>query len=123
MTMPDAAESFRTTLADELRAAFAARDHDAIRTLRCVMAAVDNAGALSQAASAQYAAASITEVPRRRLDQQEIAALLQAEIAARSRTVEIYARTGNTAHATQLAAEITTIERLATRLDASPAPK
>lgn len=114
--MIDAAEQFRASLAEELRTAFAARDHAAIRTLRCVMAAVDNSGAISREAQASYAAASITEAPRKPLSEQAIAEILQAEIAARSRAAALYERAGDGVQATQLRYEITTIEHLTTLL-------
>ena len=116
MTMSDAADRFRARLAEELRAAFAVRNREATRTLRCIMAALDNAGAVSPEAQARYAAASITEAPRRPLSEQEIAALLQAEIAARSKTADIYEHVGNAAQATQLRDEIATIAHLTTLL-------
>lgn len=44
--MSDPAEHFRALLSEQLRAALAARNGEAVRTLRCVMAAIDNAGAV-----------------------------------------------------------------------------
>ena len=111
----DPAERFRATLSEQLRAAFAARDSEAIRTLRCVMAAIDNAGAVSLE-EARRAAPSSTETPRRRLSEQEITEILQAEIAARSRAADDYARLGNSAQAAKLHDEIATIQHLTTLL-------
>lgn len=87
--MRDAADRFRARLAAELRAAFAKRDQATIQTLRCTMAVLDNAGAVAQDAQASYAAAAITEAPRRAISDEEIAALLQAEIAARNKTITL----------------------------------
>lgn len=107
----DAAEWFRTRLSDDLRAAFAARDRTAIRTLRCIMAAIDNAGAVAVDANATHTA-SHTEVPRRPLSEAEIAAILQAEIAARARVADEYERRGNAVQADELRHEIATIQPL-----------
>lgn len=115
--MRDAADRFRARLAEELRAAMAERDQATIRTLRCIMAALDNAGAVAQDAQASYVAASITEAPRRAVSDEEIAALLQAEIAARSKIADIYETVGNSTEVTLLRDEIATIEHLATLLD------
>ena len=115
--MSDAAERFRARLAEELSAALAKRDREAIRTVRCIMSVLDNAGAVSQDAQATYAAASITEVPRRAVSEAEIAALLQAEVAARNRNADTYERVGNLTQAARLRDEIALIEHLATRLD------
>ncbi len=110
-SMSDPAERFRARLSEQLRAAFAARDSAAIRTLRCVMAAVDNTGAVSLE-EVRGAAPSTTETPRRRLSEREIAEILQAEIAARSRAADDYARLGNGAQAANLHDDIATIQHL-----------
>ena len=114
-SMSDPAERFRARLSEQLRAAFAARDSAAIRTLRCVMAAIDNAGAVSLE-EVRGAAPSTTETPRRRLSEREIAEILQAEIAARSRAADDYARLGNSAQAARLHDEIALIRHLTTLL-------
>lgn len=44
--MTDSAALFRARLADELRDALSARDRDRVATVRSVMAAIDNAGAV-----------------------------------------------------------------------------
>lgn len=108
----DAAEGFRITLSDSLRAAMVARDRDAVRALRSVMAAIDNAGAVTPPTAASDAAASPTEVPRRPLSADEIAAILQAEIATRSRNAGEYERHGNAAQAAELRYEVATIQPL-----------
>jgi len=84
---------------------------ETVRTLRCVMAAIDNAGAVSLE-EVRRAAPSTTETPRKSLSEQEIAEILQAEIAARRRVAEEYARLGNAAQAAKLHAEIATIQHL-----------
>ena len=108
----DAAEGFRITLSDTLRAAMVARDRDAVRALRSVMAAIDNAGAVTPPAGTRDAAAPPTEVPRRPLSANEIAAILQAEIATRSRNAGEYERRGNAAQAAELRSEIATLQPL-----------
>jgi hypothetical protein len=119
--MSDPAERFRTRLSEQLRAAFADRDSAAIRTLRCVMAALDNAGAVSLE-EASRAAPSTTETPRRRLSEREIAEILQAEIAARSKAAAEYTRLGNGAQAAKLHDEIATIQHLTTLQMLSESP-
>lgn len=114
--MIDAAEQFRARLAEELRTAFAAHDRAAIRTLRCIMAAVDNSGAISRTAQAAYVAASITEAPRKPLSEQAIAEILLAEISARRRAADLYERAGNVVQVDELRTEIATIEHLTTLL-------
>ena len=111
----DPAERFRARLSEQLRAAFAARDSATIRTLRCVMAAIDNAGAVSLE-EVRRAATATTETPRRRLSEQEIAEILQVEIAAKSRAADQYTRLGNGAQAAKLHNDIATIQHLTTLL-------
>ena len=114
-SMRDPAERFRARLSEQLRTAFADRDSEAIRTLRCVMAAIDNAGAVPLT-EARRAAPAATETPRRSLSEQEIADILQAEIAARSRAADQYTRLGNGAQAAKLHNDIATIQHLTTLL-------
>lgn len=110
--MRDAAEWFRARLSEKVRAALADRDRAALRTLRCMMAAIDNAGAISQEEATRLSAASITKAPRRCLGEREIAAILQAEIDTRGKAADAYERIGNAAQAAQLRDDITTIEHL-----------
>jgi uncharacterized protein YqeY len=114
--MRDAAEWFRARLSEKVRAAMAERDLATLRTLRCMMAVIDNAGAISQEEVARLTAASITEAPRKHLTEQELAELLQTEIDARARAADAYERVGNVAQATLLREEIATIEHLTTLL-------
>lgn len=114
--MCDAAEQFRARLSVELRKALADRDREAIVTLRCIMAAIDNASAVSPEEGARFAASLIAEAPRRRLSDREIAAILQAEVDARSKAAEEYERVGNVARAAQLRAGIATVEHVMTLL-------
>lgn len=108
----DAAEGFRIMLSDTLRAAMVARDRDAVRALRSVMAAIDNAGAVTPPAGAPDAAPLPSEVARRPLSVDEIAAILQAEIATRNRNAGEYERRGNAAQAAELRHEVATIRPL-----------
>lgn len=113
--MTDAAEQFRSRLSTQLRTSLVERDLEAVRTLRCVMAAIDNAGAIPLE-EAERAAATTTEAPRRPLSEREIAAILQAEIAARRKAADQYAGLGNSAVADQHRIDIATIEHLTTLL-------
>lgn len=119
--MRDPAERFRASLSEQLRTAFADRNGEAVRTLRCVMAAIDNAGAVPLD-EVRRVAPTTTETPRKSLSEQEIAGILQAEIAARNRVAAEHARRGNDAQAASLHAEIAVIQQLTTLLNREPLP-
>lgn len=114
--MSDVVEFFRARLSEKLRAALAERNREAIRTLRCVMAALDNASAISHEEVARHTAASITEAPRRHLGTYEITEILRVEIDMRSKAIAEYERVGNAAQAGQLRDDIAIIEHMATLL-------
>lgn len=78
-----------------------ARDKAAIDTLRCLLAALDNAGAQDQKAFG-----SSTEVPRKSLSQTEVEALMQAEMTSRQAAVVDYERGGHHQDAARLRAEL-----------------
>lgn len=119
--MNDAAERFRAGLSEQLRAALTDRDRERIHTLRCIMAALDNATAVPQQKEDGTTTPSPTEVPRRYLGEQEIAEILRTEIEARSSAADEYERVGNPLQAARLRDEITTIQHLATLPGAAPA--
>ena len=107
--MIDATVWFRAILSEKLRLALTNCDRHTIRTLRCIMAVIDNASAVSQKKGAK---SPRTEVPRRLLSEQEIAEILQAEIDIRSKALEEYERLKKTAQVAQLRDEIAMIEHL-----------
>ncbi len=98
----DTAESFRARLSAELRTAMIKRDHESISTIRCIMAAIDNAGAVAQETATEFMVHSSTEVARRRLDYRDIVKILQNEIDAREMAALGYERTGDTVQAVRL---------------------
>lgn len=100
-----------------LRSALKARDSDAARVLRGVMAALDNAGALPEEEVATHLAASVTEVPRQRLSGMQVAEILQAEIDVRREAAETFRLVGRAEEAGRLHSEIATIEGLLQLLD------
>jgi hypothetical protein len=97
----DAVEPLRGRLSADLRAAMTARDKPTIDTLRCLLAALDNAGAQDPRVFG-----TSTEVPRKSLTQDEVQALLHAEIISRSTAVIEYACGGRHQDAARLRAEL-----------------
>jgi uncharacterized protein YqeY len=83
-----------------------ARDKAATDTLRCLLAVLDNAGAQDPEDFG-----SSTEVPRRSLTQNELQALMQAEVISRSSAVIDYERGGRHQDAARLRAELVLISR------------
>lgn len=109
--MTDSAALFRARLADELRDALSARDRDRVATVRSVMAAIDNAGAVPAPAEPMHEPGSDTEVQRRALGDADIRSILELEIAERSAAASEYERYGEAARAMKLRASIATIRR------------
>jgi uncharacterized protein YqeY len=108
----DFAETMRVRLQADLRDAMKRRDATAVSTLRCLIAAIDNAGAVE--APEEYAAASRdwskgshhvitgagpTEVARRTLTVDDVDALLRREWQARETAAATLERHGRDAGA------------------------
>jgi uncharacterized protein len=89
LSTPDAVEPLRARLSADLLAAMKARDKSTIDTLRCLLAVLDNAGA-----QGPKVFGSSIEVPRKSLSQDEVQALMQAEIASRHAAIIEYERDG-----------------------------
>jgi uncharacterized protein YqeY len=102
----DAVEPLRARLSADLRNVMKARDKPAIDTLRCLLAVLDNAGAQDPKVFR-----SSTEVPRKSLTENELHALLQAEVTSRIAAVHEYERFGRHQDATRLRAELTILSR------------
>jgi uncharacterized protein len=102
----DAVEPLRARLSADLRTAMKARDQAAIDTLRCLLAVLDNAGAQDPTVFG-----SSVEVPRKSLTQNELQALMQAEVASRRTAVTDYERGGRHQDAARLRAELVLLSR------------
>ena len=102
----DAVEPLRARLSVDLLAAMKARDFPAIDTLRCLLAVLDNAGAQDPKDFG-----SSTEVPRKSLTQNELRALMQAEITSRRAAVIEYERGGHHQDAARLRTELFLLSR------------
>jgi uncharacterized protein YqeY len=83
-----------------------ARDNAAIGTLRCLLSVVDNAGAQDPKVFG-----SSTEVPRKSLTEDEVQALMQAEVTSRRAAVADYERGGRHQDAARLRAELLLLAR------------
>jgi uncharacterized protein YqeY len=102
----DAVEPLRARLSADLLVAMKARDKSTIDTLRCLLAAVDNAGAQDPKVFG-----SSVEVPRKPLTRGELQALMQAEVTSRSAAVIEYERRGRHQETARLRAELVIISR------------
>jgi uncharacterized protein len=102
----DAVEPLRARLSADLLTAMKARDKPTIDTLRCLLAALDNAGAQDPKLFGSSA-----EVPRKPLTQSQVNALMQAEITSRRAAVIDYERGGRQQDAARLRAELLLLSR------------
>lgn len=92
--MSDSAARLRAHLSEALRAALGTRDRQTIATIRSVMAALDNAGAVPMTDQPAPQISSGGDVPRKYLNDADVAAVLRAEIAERRAAADDYARRG-----------------------------
>ena len=121
---PDFAETMRTRLRGDLREAMKRRDTVGISTLRCLIAAIDNAGAVDAtevlgagppgtATLSPYVATNLgggpSEVARRRLSMDDIDAILAREHRLRETAADTLERHGRPTEA--LRAELAVIAR------------
>ncbi len=105
---PDAAEVARMRLQADLRAAIKSRDALQKAVLRCLIAAIDNAGAAPIAPRSQPVQ---HEVERRRLDHAEVQALLRNEHDTRLGAANEFSRLGLDAEAKGARLEATIVGR------------
>lgn len=89
------ADSFRAKLSEKLKHALTTKNKEEINTLRSVASALDNASAISSEEISKFSYSSITEVPRRNLNKQNIKETLQAEIKIREIALKDFKRIGN----------------------------
>jgi uncharacterized protein YqeY len=107
----DPVASLRARLATDLRAAMKARAAPSVTTLRCLVAALDNAGAVEQTHAPVPVFGRSGDVPRKSLTQDELVTLLRHEIAARRAAAVEYQRLGRPDDAARLQAELILIAR------------
>jgi uncharacterized protein YqeY len=88
-----------------------ARDKSSIATLRCLLSVLDNAGARDAATAPTAVLGLSAEVPRKSLTQNELHALMQAEVTSRRTAVMEYERIGRHQDAARLRAELVLISR------------
>ena len=97
------------------------RDKTAVTALRCALAAIDNAEAVDIAAGPRAQAGTIAgavhglgsgDVPRRTLTEEDIDAIVRAEIVDRIETAADYERRGQSDGSIRLRAEADTLNRL-----------
>jgi uncharacterized protein YqeY len=110
---PDAASPLHTRLRRALPPALKARDQAAVAALRSALAAIDNAQAVEAPPaprSGGVVAGAVTglgagDAPRRQLSEDDIVAIVRAEVADRRTAFADYERAGQLDAAARLAAE------------------
>jgi uncharacterized protein YqeY len=118
MPTPDPTEAMRGRLQTDLRAAMKAREAVATGVLRCLIAACDNAGAITpepptgptKFAGSEYVATGLAwgsaEATRRSLSAAEVAALIARQAAARRDAAAVFERCGRPLEAVGVRAEM-----------------
>jgi uncharacterized protein len=102
----------RARLAAQLRAAMKAHDQIRVATLRSVLSALDNAGAVAETTAHVPVIGLSGDVPRRELTVQDIDRVLAAETTEREIAAADYERRGLNEGAARLRAEIAIIARI-----------
>ena len=105
--MSDAASTFRARVERDLRTAMRERDPIAVPALRAVLSAVDNAGAVD----ASTLETGATEVPRRHVAPDEVAAIVVQVVREREEAARHYTDLGQHQAATRLSAEAAIMRR------------
>ena len=90
----------------DLRTAMKARQSITVATIRMMLSAIDNAGAVPLSASTGPTVGRSNDVPRRELSERQKWELLQAEAENRRSTIREYERLGRHKEAEQLRAEV-----------------
>jgi uncharacterized protein YqeY len=106
------ADALRARLAVQLRVAMKARDQITVATLRSVLSALDNAGAVAETRAHVPVVGLSGDVPRKDLTAQDIDRLLAAETTEREIAAADYQRRGLEDAAARLRAEIAIIVRI-----------
>jgi uncharacterized protein len=78
----------------DLAGAMRSRDTDSVRTLRSLLGAIDNAGAMTGGDAAEQIGAFSTETPRRELSSEEVRGIVESEIGERREAVVLYRDAG-----------------------------
>lgn len=105
------ADLLRERLAGDLRVAMKARDTLAVATLRSLLSALDNAGAVTETKAHAPVFGRSGDVPRRDLTAEDIKQVLAAEAAEREAAADDYERRGLRDGANRLRMELRIIER------------
>jgi uncharacterized protein YqeY len=103
---PPSAESVRARIQRDLRSAMKARDAVKLRTLRVMLAALDNASAVEQTEAHVPVIGRSSDVPRKALAEDDLVAILRREVAERTEAMEQYARLQRREDADRLLAEL-----------------
>jgi uncharacterized protein YqeY len=111
----NAVDPLRARPSADPRTAMKSRDKVSVDTLRCLLSVLDNAGAQDP----KVFAAS-TEVPRRSLTEDEVQALMRAQVTSRRAAVIDDERVGRHQDAARLRAELVLISRYVAYSSASP---
>jgi uncharacterized protein YqeY len=109
--MSDAAELMRARLRRDLLAAMKSRDSIATATLRCLIAALDNASAVPMSVLHVPVLGRSGDVPRKILSATECEGILDREAHTRCVAATEYERLGRHEEAARLRAEFAVIER------------
>jgi uncharacterized protein YqeY len=108
-------DDWRTTLRAALRAAIRGRQAHAVAVLRETLAAIDNAEAVDTSAAPPVQHGVIAggvpglgagDLPRRTLGPDEVAAIIEREIAERREAADVYAALGRTDEAAALRQQV-----------------
>jgi uncharacterized protein YqeY len=105
----DAVEPLRARLSADLLTAMKARDQVRVDTLRCLLAVLDNAGAQDPKLFG-----TSSEVPRKSLTEDEVQALMQAEVTSRRAAITDYEHGGRHQDAARLRVELVLLARYVT---------
>jgi uncharacterized protein YqeY len=103
------AEVLRRRLASDLRAAMKARDVVAVATLRSLLSAIDNAGAVSETKAHVPVIGLSGDVPRKDLTRADLGRVLAAEASEREAAARDYEQRGLQEAAERLRAELAII--------------
>ena len=118
--MSDASTAIKDVLRKDLRSAMRARSALTVRTLRSLIASIDNAEAVSVGdAHVRYVvrpfADGSAELPKRALSEADVQLILQEELAARANAATEFERHGKLADASRLREEAAIVARYANK--------
>jgi uncharacterized protein len=109
---PDSAQiAWEERLKADLRIAMKARQNSTVITIRSMLAAIDNAGAVELDDSIKPAIGTSGDVPRRILNEEQVRELLHKEAENRRSAIVTYERLGRQEDADRLRAELAVFAR------------